>query len=231
MATILLVDDEKSVLDMLSACCEEAGHQPIPASSAQEALRLLFKFQPGLVISDIRMPGMTGFDLVKRIREVTDIPVILLSALGGEDEKVAGLKLGADDYLVKPVGIKELSARIEAALRRAKTPISAPKEIYSDGVISINMDRQEAYLRDKKLDLTPKELKLLIFLTQKAGKVVSVSEILRAVWGSLGSSEESVKWHIASLRRKIEAEPHSPKLILTVWGSGYRYERQFSPTV
>ncbi|MBM3924896.1 MAG: response regulator transcription factor [SAR202 cluster bacterium] len=128
MATILLVDDEKSVLDMLSACCEEAGHQPLPALSALEALRLLFKYQPGLVITDIRMPGMTGFDLVKRIREVTDIPVILLSAMGGEDEKVIGLKLGADDYLVKPIGIKELSARIEAALRRAKTPVTAPRE-------------------------------------------------------------------------------------------------------
>jgi DNA-binding response OmpR family regulator len=230
MATILVVDDERPVLEMLNACCEEAGHQPLPALSAQEALRLLFKHQPGLVITDIRMPGMTGFDLVKRIREVSDIPVILLSAMGGEDEKVTGLKLGADDYLVKPVGIRELTARIEATLRRAKTPISAPTEIYSDGMISINLDRQEAYLRDKKLDLTPKELKLLIFLTQKAGKVVSVPEILRTVWGSLGSSEESVKWHIASLRRKIEAEPHNPKLILTVWGSGYRYERQLNST-
>ncbi|MBM3924897.1 MAG: winged helix-turn-helix transcriptional regulator [SAR202 cluster bacterium] len=94
--------------------------------------------------------------------------------------------------------------------------------------MSINLDRQEAYLKDKKLDLTPKELKLLIFLTQKAGKVVSVPEILRSVWGSLGYSEESVKWHIASLRRKIENEPHNPKLILTVWGSGYRYERQLA---
>ncbi len=220
MATILIADDEKSVLDMLIACCEEAGHRPVAALNGQEALPLLFKHQPELVIADIRMPGMTGFELVKRIREVTEIPIILLSALGGEEEKVTGLKLGADEYLVKPIGMKELAARSEAVLRRAQTPVASPREIYSDGIISLNLERQEAYLREKRLDLTPKELKLLIFLTQRAGKVVSVPEILRAVWGSLEYSEESVKWHIASLRRKVETEPHNPKLIVTVWGFG-----------
>ncbi|GBD11337.1 Transcriptional regulatory protein KdpE [bacterium HR23] len=225
MATILLVDDEEAVLEMLEACCQEAGYQTLTAPNGKEALRLFFQHHPDLVVADIRMPVMDGFDLISRIREVSEVPIIVLSALGREEEKVHGLRLGADDYIVKPVGMKELLARIEAALRRAQLPPLSRKGVYTDGVLTIHMERQEVYVRGQKVNLTPKELRLLIYLTQNAGRVVSVQELLAKVWGSTYYAEESVKWHIASLRRKIEQNPHEPRLIVTVWGSGYRYDK------
>ncbi|MFH1141666.1 MAG: response regulator transcription factor, partial [Chloroflexota bacterium] len=163
--------------------------------------------------------------LVSRVREVSEAPIIVLSALGHEQDKVHALRLGADDYMVKPIGMQELVARVEAALRRAKLTHPGERGVYSDGAVTIHTERQEAYVRDTKADLTPKELRLLVYLTQRAGKVVSVQELLQGVWGSPHYSEESVKWHIASLRRKIEQDPHDPKLIITVWGSGYRYDK------
>lgn len=225
MATILLVDDEGAVLEMLEACCQEVGYQTLTASNGKEALRLFFQHHPDLVVADIRMPVMDGFELISRIREVSEVPIIVLSALGREEEKVQGLRLGADDYIVKPVGMKELVARIEAALRRAQLPPISHQGVYTDGVLTIHLERQEVYVRGQKVNLTPKELRLLVYLTQNAGKVVPVQELLAKVWGSTYYAEESVKWHIASLRRKIEDNPHEPRLIVTVWGSGYRYDR------
>lgn len=226
MATLLLVDDELTVLEMLAACCQDAGHQVLSAGDGREALRTFFQHHPDLVIADVRMPVMNGLELISRIREVSEVPIIVLSALGEEKDKIQGLRLGADDYLVKPVGMDELVARVGAALRRAQLPpVGGIKEVYSDAILTIHLDRQEVYLKDKKVNLTLKELRLLAYLTQRAGRVVSVPELLRGVWGSLHYSEESVKWHIASLRRKIEEDPHRPKLIITIWGSGYRYDK------
>jgi len=225
MTTVLIVGDEPAILELLQACCEGAGYRTISSTNGREALRLFFQHHPELVIADIRMPEMNGFELVGRIREVSEVPIIILSALGREDEKVQGLQLGADDFLVKPIGVKEMTARIEATLRRAQLPPSESKGVYTDGVLTIHLDRQEVFLREKKVDLTPKELRLLAFLTQQAGRVVSVKELLQEVWGSPHHSEEVVKWHISSLRRKIEFTPRHPKIITTVWGSGYRYDR------
>mgnify|MGYP001582196297 CR=1 FL=1 len=225
MATLLVVDDESAVLELVATCCEEAGHTVLTAQDGKEALRLFYESHPDLLVVDIRMPVMDGFELVSRVREVSEAPIIVLSALAHEQDKVHALRLGADDYMVKPIGMRELVARVEAALRRAKLTNPGERGVYADGVVTIHTDRQEAYVRDTKADLTPKELRLLVYLTQKAGKVVSVQELLQGVWGSPYYSEESVKWHIASLRRKIEQDPHDPKLIVTVWGSGYRYDK------
>lgn len=225
MTTVLVVDDEPAVLDILTACCDNAGYESIASLDGKEALRLFFQHHPDLVVADIMMPGMNGFELCQRIREVSEVPIIVLSALGAEREKVQGLQAGADDYVVKPVGTAELVARMEAAIRRAQLPPAESTSVYSDGAITIYMDRQEIYVNEKRVDLTPKEMAILAYLTQKARKVVSVAELLSRVWGSPHYSEESVKWHIASLRRKIEADPHQPKLIVTVWGAGYRYDR------
>lgn len=225
MTTILLVDDEPLVLEMLEFCCQEANYETVTAANGRDALRLFFQRQPDIVITDIRMPTMDGFELCRRIREISEVPIIVLSAMGEEDDKVKGLQTGADDYLVKPVGTKELVARVEAALRRASLPPSKSDGLYSDGVITIHLDSQEVFVDNKKIDLTPKELRLLIYLTQRPGKVISVPELLTGVWGSVHYSEESVKWHIASLRKKIEKDPREPSLIVTVWGSGYRYDK------
>ena len=225
MATVLLVDDEPAVLEMLVACCQESDYQTITAADGREALRLFFQHQPDLVITDVRMPNMDGIELTRRIREISEVPIIVLSALGDEDDKVRGLREGADDYVVKPVGTRELVARVEAALRRAHLPPMESKGVYSDGILTVHLDRQEVYVRGKKVDLTPKEMRLLVYLTQRPGRVISVPELLNGVWGSVHYSEESVKWHIASLRKKIEEDTKDPELIVTVWGSGYRYDR------
>ncbi len=230
VATLLLVDDEPAVLELLATCCQDSRYGVITATNGKEALRAVYQCHPDLVIADLRMPVMDGFELVKRIREVSDVPIIVLSALGQEEDKVRALNLGADDYVVKPAGMQELMARVEAALRRsAHSRGKEDRAVYSDGVLTIHPDRQEVYVREQKVDLTPKEFRLLAYLTQRAGKVVSVQELLAGVWGSPHYSEESVKWHIASLRRKIEQDPHNPRLIATVWGSGYRYDRPAAP--
>ena len=229
MVTVLLVDDEPAVLETLAAYCQGADFQVLTASDGREALRAFFQHRPDIVVSDIRMPIMNGFELVSRIREVSDVPVIALSVLGQEEDKVQGLRLGADDYLVKPLGMQEFVARVQSALRRAKPRDDEEESVYSDGLLTIRLDRQEVFLKDKKLGLTPKEFRLLVYLSHRAGKVVSVTELLTGVWGSPHYSEDSVKWHIASLRRKIEENPHEPKNIITVWGTGYRYDKPTSP--
>jgi DNA-binding response OmpR family regulator len=225
MTTVLLVDDEPEVLEMLQVYCEEASYTTLTASDGREALKVFYAQHPDIVITDIRMPTLDGFELCKRIREISEVPIIVLSALGSEDDKVKGLQLGADDYLEKPVGTRELIARVEAALRRARTSPIESKGVYADGVLTIHLDSQETFVNGRKVDLTPKEMRLLVFLTQRPGKVVSVQDLLVGVWGSSHYSEESVKWHVASLRKKIEKDPKDPKLVVTVWGSGYRYDK------
>lgn len=229
MTTVLLVDDEPAVLKMLGTCCQEAGYQPVAAADGHEALRLFFQHHPDLVITDIRMSPMSGFDLISRIREVSQAPIIVLSALGQEWDKVQALRLGADDYVVKPVGLGELIARMEATLRRTQLPPPEGRSIYTDGILTIHLERREVFVREQRVDMTPMELKLLMYLTQRTGKVISVPELLTEVWGSPHYSEESVKWHIASLRRKIEENSHEPRLIVNVWGTGYRYDKPSPP--
>ena len=230
MVTVLLADDEPAVLEALVGYCQDAAVEVITASDGKEALRAFFQKRPDIVVSDIRMPGLNGFELVSRIREVSDIPIIALSVLGQEEDKVQGLRLGADDYLVKPLGMQEFIARLQSALRRAKPRDEEEKTVYSDDYLTIRLDRQEVFWKGKKLELTPKEFRLLAYLAHREGKVVPVSELLSGVWGSPHYSEDSVKWHIASLRRKIEEKPHEPKHILTVWGTGYRYDRPTVPS-
>ena len=225
MVTVLLVDDEPEVLEMLRLYCEGATYSTVTAVNGRDALKAFYQHHPDIVITDIRMPVLDGFGLCRRIREISEAPIIILSALGSEDEKVRGLELGADDYLVKPIGTRELIARVESALRRAQASPLEPKGTYADGVLTIHLDSLETFVAGKKVDLTPKEMRLLVFLTQRPGRVVSVQDLLVGVWGSRHYSEESVKWHVASLRKKIEKDPKEPKLVVTVWGSGYRYDK------
>lgn len=228
MAKLLIVEDEEAVREMLAVWCVEASYEVTTACDGQRALALFFQRCPDLVITDIHMPVMDGIELIGRLREVSRVPIIVLSALGREEDKVLGLRRGADDYVVKPVGMAELLARVEACLRRNAGP-EAPPPVYSDEALTVHMEREETYVRNRKVGLTPKEFRLLVYLIQQAGRVVSVPELLRGVWGSPEYSEETVKSHIATLRRKLEEDPHQPQLIATVWGSGYRYDRPHTP--
>jgi DNA-binding response OmpR family regulator len=149
MATLLVVDDESAVLGLVAACCQEAGHAVLTAQNGKEALRLFYETHPDLLIVDIRMPVMDGFELVSRVREVSEAPVIVLSALGHEQDKVRALRLGADDYMVKPIGMQELVARVDAALRRAKLSQPGERGVYSDGAVTI-LARPAGGLRQRR---------------------------------------------------------------------------------
>lgn len=223
--TLLLVDDQPEALNLLSAFFEEAGYAVHAAANGAAALRLLFQQRPDLVVTGTAMPGMTGFDLIARIRELSDVPILVLSVIEDGEEKARALKLGANDYLTKAQGLQELLARVQALLGGRPPEPTGERGSYRDGVLTILFDRHEVLVRDRRVALSPKEMKLLALLVQRADRVVTVREILEGVWGSLDYSGDSVKWHIASLRRKIEENPREPRLIVTVWGLGYRYDR------
>ena len=225
--TVLVVDDEESIREILSAWLEESGYETYTSSNGVEGLREMYQKRPDLVVADILMPEMDGFEFCRLVREVTEAPIMLLTALGKEQDKVRGLNLGADDYVVKPVGMDEFIARVGASLRRrsqSSVAIEEQNNGYSDEVTAIDLDRHEVHIRGQYVEFTPTEFRLLWFLTEKVGKTCGLREILSKVWDSPHYPFEVVKWHIARLRSKIEADPRNPKLIVTVRGVGYRYD-------
>ena len=223
---ILVVEDEAPVRELLTAWLSDAGYQTCTAGDGVAGLREVYQQQPDLIVADIVMPKMDGFEFCRLVKEVSDAPIMFLTGLGEEAKKVKGLNMGADDYVVKPVGMDEFLARIGALLRRYQKQVIQEERAkrYADPVLSIDMDRHEVTVRGATADLTPTEFRLLWFLTQRAGKTCAVKEILEEVWGSPHYSSDVVKWHVASLRGKLETEPHDPVHIITVWGVGYRYD-------
>lgn len=223
---ILVVDDEPSVTELMKELLEEAGHSVVTAFDGLAGLRAFFQHQPDLAIIDIMMPRMDGWELCSRIREVSEIPIIILSAKDQEMEKVRGLAIGADEYITKPVGNKELVARVESALRRARmTTAAEQRQIHSDEVLTIDFLKREVYVRGSQVSLTPLEYKLLCCLVHHTDQVLTLDQLLDRVWGPEYDSPEIIKWHMGHLRQKIEEDPTNPKLVVTVRGVGYRYQK------
>ncbi len=225
-ARILIVDDEPDILALVAARLDLAGHQTIQASTGEEGLRAFFDHRPDLALLDIDMPGMDGIELCGRITELSNIPVLFLTALGSEHEKVRGLAAGADDYIVKPFGRDELMARVGAALRRASLPsISKSPDAYTDSALTIDYASHRVTARGKELKLSPLEFKMLAALVGNAGQVLSQERLIDLVWGadSLETAPESVRLYISYVRGKIEDNPRKPRLIQTVREFGYRY--------
>ena len=221
---ILVVDDEHLVVEGLQRWLEAEGYAVVSACDGLQGLKEFFLHHPCLAIVDILMPRMDGLELLRRIREVSEVPVIILSALVKEEDKVHGLSLGADDYVTKPIGKRELLARVEAALRRAGVSDPTDEEqSYSDGAITVDFAGHLVYVRGQQVELTPIEYRLLSYLIQHAGKVVDHEQILRSVWGPQYEGEDYVKWHLSRLRSKIERDPLNPELVLSVRGVGYSY--------
>ena len=218
---LLAVDDEPELVALLREWLEEDGYEVYGATDAGEALQLFYQNHPALTITDLRMPGMDGFQLITRFREMSDAHVLVLTALDTEENLVRGLGLGADDYLVKPVSRKEFIARVRALLRRV--PAEEVISGYSDSSLELNFLAHEAHVRGQTVNLTPTEFRLLGFLCQNSDRVVGHQELLNRVWGELEGSLDSLKWYVRSLREKVEEEPGDPHLILTVPGVGYRY--------
>lgn len=221
---LLIVDDDQSLLTMLEDQLRAAGYEVSTATDGREALRVFFERRPDMVILDTRMPDMDGFTLIERVREVSDVPVIVLSAYGDEEDVVRALDLGADDYVLKPYRLNELLARIRAHLRRFRAYRQEPAIIYEDDFLYIDLKSRRVKREGEEIHLTPTEFRLLAALVENADQVVSNKELLKRVWGWEQRNDlEYPRIYIWHLRRKIEPNPKRPTYIRTEYGVGYRF--------
>ena len=223
--TVLIVDDEKPLRDFVRRNLEVRGFNTQTAANGLEALALFNTYNVDLVILDVMMPRMDGLETITRIRQHSLVPVIVLSALGEEADKIRALNLGADDYLTKPFGVGELLARVQAVLRRTRyNEASSGLERIVRGELTADLERHEVRLGDKVLELTPTEFNLLIFLMEHAGKVLPHQMILQNVWGpEYGPESEYLRVYIGRLRQKIEVDPANPQFLHTERGVGYLF--------
>jgi two-component system KDP operon response regulator KdpE len=218
---VLVVDDEAAIRRFLRASLAAHGHTVFEVGSGQEAINAVIANRPDIVILDLGLPDLDGIEVVRRLREWTPIPIIILSVRDHEVDKIAALDAGADDYLTKPFGVGELTARIRVALRHTTQPAESP--IFSSGELTVDLARRVVRLAGKEVQLTPTEYDLLRVLVANAGKVVTHRQLLRQVWGNVYEEEAHLlRVHISNLRGKIEIEPARPRHILTEPGVGYR---------
>jgi len=228
---ILVVDDEPAMVKLIAQVLTEKGYEVLRAYNGQDALRLLFARRPDLVLLDIVMPGMDGWTTCSRIRDISPtIPIIMLSGRRKtEDDVVRGLDYGADDYLIKPVGNKELVARVRAMLRRAELPPSQDKikEVaFSDGFLTVDMAQRKVTVNGVRVKLTPIEFRLLALLLENAGRILTHQQLLEKVWGwEYVDDLDYVRIYISHLRRKIEPDPAMPRYIITEPGVGYCFRK------
>jgi two-component system KDP operon response regulator KdpE len=222
---ILVVDDEPQITRVLRHSLAAHGYDVRTAADGESALDTIKDFRPNLVITDLQMPGMGGLDLCRHIREMSQIPIVVLSVKGEERTKVAALDAGADDYVTKPFGMDELLARVRAALRRVSVEPVSEEPRLSAGDFEIDRDTHRAVVRGEEVHLTPKEMELLIFLVSNPGKVLTHRVILKAVWGANAVTQpEYLRVFVGNLRKKIEPEISKPKYIITEPWVGYRFE-------
>lgn len=228
MAKILIVDDESALVRLMSQVLGQKEHQILTAGNGQEALKLLFADKPDLVLLDVVMPGMDGWQTCKRIREVSDIPIIMLTGKQkSEEDIVMGLEYGADDYLFKPIGNRELVARVRAVLRRAEMVPKAEKRVaFNDDYLNIDVAERKVMVNGQRIKLTPIEFSLLAQLLENAGRILTHRQLLEKVWGwEYIDDVDYVRIYISHLRQKIEPTPNQPKYILTESGVGYYFQK------
>ena len=219
---MLVVDDDDDIRLLLEELLRGAGYEVETAEDGRVALRAFHASPTDLVVLDLSMPELDGFETLDRLRDLSDVPVILLTARGGEIDKVRGFRSGADDYVVKPFGGRELLARIEALLRRA--PESTHHDYYEDEALSIDYGRRQVVCRGLPVRLTPLEFRLLVTLVRHAGHVLSADQLIEHVWGHAdGVSRDQVKLYVSYLRKKLGQQAEGFKPIETVRGFGYRY--------
>ncbi|MGQ9908833.1 MAG: response regulator transcription factor [Candidatus Flexifilum sp.] len=223
---ILVVDDEQRMISFIRMNLELEGHQVIEAHNGLEALEAVRTKLPDIVLLDVMMPELDGFETLRMLREFSSIPVIMLTAKGDENDRVYGLELGADDYIAKPFGPRELIARIKAVLRRAEMPSAAPEQaiLRIDDRLSVDFNRREVIVAGERIKLRPTEYRLLYHLIENAGWTVPHDQLLAKVWGYEYRDEAHyVRLYVNYLREKIEEDPANPRYILTERGVGYRF--------
>ena len=224
-STILLVDDEEAVRKVLTFPLERDGYTVVQAADGEEALRLFDATQIDLVVLDIMLPRLDGLEVCKRLRTLSNVPIIMLTARDDELDKVIGLELGADDYITKPFSIREFRSRVRALLRRARSQpdVAADERIEHEGLV-IDVARRTVEVRGAQVQLTYVEFELLRVLATAPGRVFSRRMLLEALWKSADYRDpRTIDVHVRHLREKLEAEPRSPEYILTVRGVGYRF--------
>lgn len=219
---LLIIDDEPIILETVETKFRKEGFSTFIADSAEEGMRLFRRIKPDLVILDIMLPNRSGYDLCKAIHRESSTPVIFLSAKAEEADRIRGLELGADDYVVKPFNLNELAARVKAVLRRATgEPV---REVIEQGNLVIDPRKHEAYLNEKLMDISPREFALLYFLVRHAGQVFSREVLLDRVWGNEAFvSPRTVDVHIRWLRTRIEDDATNPIRLITIRGIGYKF--------
>jgi DNA-binding response OmpR family regulator len=226
VSRLLVVEDDPDIAMALRLLLTRAGHQVGHAKDGRTGLRDAYTERPELVILDIGLPGMDGWQVLERLRDVSDVPVLLLTAHGQESDKVRGLRGGADDYLTKPFTNAELVARVEALLRRSAGPASWADEVYDDGVLRIDPAARRCFVGGEEVRLTPTEFRLLNVLVRHAGAVLSPNQLLAQAWDDpTGIGPERVKFAVLRLRRKLGWTDPDASPIESVRGFGYRYRR------
>lgn len=221
--TILVVDDKPNLRTLLHEYLAQEGFHVLLAENGRDALRLARSAHPDLILLDIMMPDMGGYEFIRRYRLESETPIICLTAKEGEPDKVLGLELGADDYITKPFGLRELMARIRAVLRRTVVEAAQPDMLHVSDVM-LDKARRVVQIGDRSVDLTPSEFDMLAVLLSAPGHVFSRSALLEKLQGtSFKGIERTIDVHIRNLRRKVEPDPKNPRYILTVFGVGYRF--------
>ena len=221
---ILLVDDDQTLIQFVGEFLTNDGLDVIQASNGPDALKLAYQQHPELVVLDVMMPGMDGWEVTARLRDMTDIPIIMITGKTSEADKLRGFKLGVDDYVTKPFSFAELSARIRAVLTRLHKVTKDEKTVHF-GKCVLDIPRRELKIEGELVSLTPTEYRLLEVLAQNRGHAVSEAELEQAIWGNNRQEDSSVvRRYIWLLRRKVEEDPSEPQWVLTVRGFGYRLE-------
>jgi two-component system KDP operon response regulator KdpE len=224
---ILVVDDDEDTTSLVKMILEREGFQALIAHSGPDAMRLLFEHRPDAVLLDVMMPDMDGFEAARRIRQVANIPILMLTAKVMEEDAVRGLSLGADDYIRKPFHPQELIARLRAQLRRARSGAAGgEREVlaFDGGTLTIDAEAQRVNVNGREVSLTPTEFRLLLLLARNAGRVLSSATLSGELSESDETNAQGIRWFVWKLRGKIEPDPGNPRFIRTVHGVGYRFE-------
>ncbi len=223
MKTVLIVDDELKITRLLRDYLQQAGFRVVTATDGPTALTEARSERPDMIVLDLGLPGIDGLDVTRTLRKTSDVPIIILTARAEESDRIVGLELGADDYLVKPFSPRELVARVRAVLRRVDASVSNPSLVRT-GDLEIDTNKRTVTVAGRPIELTPTEFELLLHLARSPGRVYTRSQLLDALHGvAFESYERAIDAHVKNLRRKIEPDPRQPRYLLTVYGVGYKY--------
>jgi len=223
MTTVLVVEDEMNIARLVRDYLRRAGFEVVAVGDGESALASVRGSRPDLVVLDLGLPGRDGLDVAREIRRTSNLPIVMLTARGEETDRIVGLELGADDYVVKPFSPRELVARIRAVLRRTDPGAAVPETIRAAGV-TIDRVRMRVTVGDRPVDLTPTEFELLSTLAREPGRVFTRGQLLTAIHGvAIESYERAIDAHVKNVRKKLEPEPSRPRYVLTVHGVGYRF--------